>query len=465
MGLLDRINARLQSRAELAYPVGRIAVEPHDRAFGHDDSRYSPEEYGDYIVTSNEVFSAASLRARLASTVPLRLYRGRTEDKRELPDSPPALLLDHVNPFWTPSRLARMDELCMNLHGESYWAVEKGVFGEPTEIWWLKPTRMTPVPHPDNYIEKWLYQSNVNGQVLEFFPDEIVWQRYPNPLDEFSALAPMAAARLAADTAQAMMKANRNLHKQGLQIAGMVMPKSSGQGRPAAQFSAPQATELSDMLEKRLSGSDKAHKWAVLRFEAQFSPVNMTPKDAEFIGGLGLTLRQVANAMGIPVPLLNELEHATLANLREFQQTLWEHALKPDLEMRAQDIKAQLLPMFGPSAGRRSMPDHIEYDFSGVAALQASKSATWDRDRQAIEVGALTINEWRQKQGLPAVKWGDVYWAPVNKAAVKDAKGVPAPAVEPADDLPPTDPETRMAGPWGRVLQALEFDLARNGVH
>lgn len=422
MGLADRIERR--RRRLRSYPVGAAVVEPHDKAFGHDDETFSPEGYGDYLVTSNEIFSAAMLRARLVSTAPLRVYRGQGEDKVEMDTSAPAELLRWVNPFWTQARLARMDELSMCLWGESYWAVEKTPLGVPREIWWLKPSRVKPIPHESGYLQGFLYESNINGQVIRFDASEIVWQRYPNPLDEFSAVSPVAAARLAADTGSAMMKSNKNLHKQGLQLAGMVMPKAQ-QGQ-VAQFSQQQADELQERMENRFSGADKAHRWAVLRYEAEFKPVNVTPKDAEFLGGLGMTLRQVANAYGIPAPLLNDMEHATLANVRSYQQWLWEGALVPDMELRSQEIAEQFLPMFGNVRRRRSLPDHVEHDTSRVTALQEAQSEAWDRDRQAIDVGAMTVNEWRKKRGMPPVAWGDVWWAPVNKAAVQDESSLPA---------------------------------------
>jgi hypothetical protein len=43
------------------------------------------------------------------------------------------------------------------------------------------------------------------------------------------------------------------------------------------------------------------------------------------------------------------------------------------------------------------------------------------RERQAIEVGALTINEWRRSKGLEPVPWGDKWWGPVNKGAIEGA--------------------------------------------
>ncbi|HEU4542210.1 MAG TPA: phage portal protein [Jiangellaceae bacterium] len=412
--LLERIaEAR---RPRLAWPVGTGSVWESERTYGHDDSLFSPEEYGDYVVTSNEVFSAVSLRARLMSSLRLRLYRGTDAEKSEVTTGPAARLLKHVNPFWTWRRLTRMDEMCMGLWGESFWAVEPGRDGLPSEIWWMKPSRVFPLPHETDYLQGFVYHS-LTGQLIPFRPDEVIWFRYPNPIDEFSALSPLAAARLAADTASSMMKANRNLHSQGLQLGGLIIPATN-----KVTFSETQARELEALLEKRWSKPENAKRWAVLRYEAQFKEMQVTPKDAEYVNGLNITLRMVCNAYGLPAPLLNEMSASTLTNVREYQKIAWEHALIPDSQLRADEIIEQLLPRFDRV---RANPDHAEFDYSGVPALQEAASEAWAREAQAIERGALTINEWRKSKGMPPVPWGDVFWAPVNKSAVSSQSSRP----------------------------------------
>jgi HK97 family phage portal protein len=428
VGLLEELQQERARRTSpaLAWPVGKAAV-PFDGELGHDDSRFSPEMYGDYLVTSNEVFSAVMLRARLMAGLELVLYKGRPEEKARVDAGPARELLDHINPFWTWRRLARMDELCMGLWGETVWAVERDGAGIPREVWWLKPSQVAPVVHPTKYLEGWIYQPTVAEAPIVFRADEVVWFRYPNPLDEFSALAPLAAARLAADTGRSMMASNAKLFEQGLQLGGLIVPDTD-----KVMFSPDQARELEGDLERRFKGVDRAHKWAVLRYEAQFRALGVSPKDAEFIDGLGVTLRQVCNAYGIPAPLLNDMEHATLSNAREYERLLWAHALVPDSEERAAEVAEQLLPMFG--RGRLASAagaDHAAFDYTRVPALQEAASAVWDRERQAMDSGALTINEWRKRQGLPEVAWGDVWWAPVNKQAV-DSPDTPRPEPAPA---------------------------------
>lgn len=442
MGLFEDVQAARKARhgsTELAWPVGSGATPFGERSFGHDDSRFSPEEYGDYIATSNEIYSAASLRARLMSGLNLGFFNGRGSEKTEIGRGPVVDLLRNVNPFWTLRRLLRMDELSMCLWGESYWAIERRD-GVPAEIWWMKPSRVRPLVDEEEYLAGYIYEPINGGKPIQFDANEVIWFRYPNPIDEFSALSPLAAAKLAADTGGAMMKSNRNLFRDGLQMGGLIVPSSD-----KVTFSPDQAKELENLLDRRWKGVDKAHRWAVLRYEAQMKTMGVSPKDAEFVNGLNLTLRQVGNAYGIPTPLLNDMEHATLSNAREYQQILWAHALVPDADFKAAEIEEQLLPMFARTPGRRAV-DHVEWDYSQVPALQEAATEVWDRERGQMEVGALTINEWRKTRGMPSVPWGDVWWAPVNKSGVTDADSKPQGDTSPTGTPPsPPGPEQNNA--------------------
>ncbi|WP_427422673.1 phage portal protein [Lysinibacillus fusiformis] len=426
MGLVDRVLAEHRRRS---WPVGDGALLGFDGVYGHDQSEFSPDEYGDYLATSNDIYSIVSLRARMLSALRLGFYRGDTSDKVEVPDSPAAQLYRYVNPFWTAKRLARMDELCMGTWGETYWAVEKDR-GQPKEIWWLKPSRVQPVPDETGYISQFVYQS-VTGGAITFEADEIVWFRYPNPIDEFSPLSPLAAARLAADTSSAMMKSNQQLFSQGMQAAGIIVPATD-----KVTFTNEQADDLELHLKKKLTGTKNAHKWAVLRYEAQFKQLSMSPKDAEYAAGMGLTFAQACRAYGIHPTLLGQSDGATLANVREFQRGAWETALGPDADFKAEDVREQYLPMF------RGGADHVEYDYSKVPALQESESEVWTREAQALDRGAITINEWRKRRGLPPVPWGDRPYMPVNKAPLAPDGSLDLPDTS---ETNPPDDETNPA--------------------
>lgn len=421
MSILDRVEAR---RAGLLnqYPLGDDIFE-WDRELGHRDE-FGPAEYGNYIATSNLIYSAIQLRSRRLATIPIRAYRGSDENKVLQTTGGVPRLLQHVNPFWTYERLKRQTEQSMGLWGEAFWAVQKDRRGLPDQLWWVNPTRMHPVPHPTKYLSGFLYEPTTGAEPIPFRADEVIWFRYPNPLDEYAGLSPLAAGRLAADSHSDAMKSNRNMLKGGMQLGGVISPPKG------TTFSADNAKKLEHQLQQRLSGADKAHRWAILRFEAQVDKLAVTPRDAEWLGGLNFTVREVARAYGIPSPLLMDLENATLANVREFDRMLWELTLVPDEEFYVAELREQLLPMFGNA----TRVNHLEPDFTGVSALQESQTAVWDRERQQVESGLMTINEWRNSHGMADVAWGDVWWAPVNKGPVSDDTVTPAQTANPTED-------------------------------
>src|SRR5690606_7540915 len=125
-------------------------------------------------------------------------------------------------------RLLNMTELSLCLWGSCFWFVEraggKAARGLPQQIWWGRPDRVKVHPHPVDYISGFTYTSGNGGQEIYYPAHQVVWIRYANPLDEFSGLSPLAAARLSADTASAAMRSNRNIFANGSNMAGVVTP-------------------------------------------------------------------------------------------------------------------------------------------------------------------------------------------------------------------------------------------------
>ena len=409
MGVIEQAREGLRARLR-AFVLGAGVVERSDMAWGHDVSDYAPPEYGDYIATSNGVYAAATLRAWMLTQLPLKLYRGQGDNRTEVTTGPAYDLLRNVNPHWTLNRLLYMTELSLCLWGSAYWFIERGAGGrgKPTEIWWGRPDRVKVIPHPTEYLQGFLYETG--GEALPFTPGEVVWFRYPNPLDEYAGLSPLAAARLAADLASAGMQSNKALFSQGLQIGGVIYPKAPD------VWSVEQADELSDWLHRRFRGVDKAHRWAVMRSEIGMEGAGVTPKDAEFLGAMRWSLNEIARAYGLPPELIGDHERATYSNMDQAYGGVWMTTMLPEARMVSEELTEQLLPMFGAGV------DAAEFDTAQISALQEDENAAWQRADAQIARGVITINEWRGEQGLEAVAWGDVWWAPSGVQPVESGE-------------------------------------------
>jgi HK97 family phage portal protein len=401
MNLVDRII--LSAARARGFVLGKGVVESFDATYGKRSDEFQPAVYGDYLATSNNVYACAMLRANLLSSLPLRGYRlGRGGRKTELERRHEMVeLFNRVNPFWTTNRLLVMTELSLCLWGEAFWFLERGPNGRgrPREIWWGRPDRVRVVPHPTEYLSGFIYEPLTSMQAIPFLPGEVIWFRYPNPIDEYEGLSPLAAARLAADYAGAAARSNMRLHDQGMNAGGVVMPKN---GRMAAD----QAEELSILLDRRFKGADKAHRWGVLTDVYDFFGLSaITPREAQFIEGLNWSLEEIARAYGIPLDLVGG--QRTYENVEAAERAVWAHTLLPEARFIATELTEQLAPLFEGA-------DLIEFDLGDVAPLQDDEDAQWQREKEQIVTGTLLINEWRDNHGLEPLAWGDTWWMPLG---------------------------------------------------
>lgn len=380
---------RIKSGAE-------AVVSAFDVPTGSKD-KFSPAFYGDYITKSNNVYACAGLRATMLSALPIKMYRRQGQKKTLIEKGALFDLFQDINPDWTPRRLIDMTELSLCLWGESYWFADRGVKGSgaPKELWWVKPTKVFPVQTKKSYIDHYLYEYE-DGKFQKWPKDEVVWLRYSNPIDQLAPLSPLAAARIYADYERDSMNTNQSLHKQGLTAGGFIFPK-------IGQWTPDQVEQIEDSVNRRFTGVDKAHRWGAFRQEVQIHSSPLTPREAEFLGGLDLTLEAVARSYRVPIDLVGGKR--TYQNIHEANKQLWYGCLIPEAQFIAGELVEQMAQM-----DKASGINYFEFDLSDVLALQKERNEQWETDNSKIKSGVLTINEFRKREGESPVPWGDVWW-------------------------------------------------------
>lgn len=404
MGLFDGLSVKVQNKLR-EFVLGKVVVDNSTAYYGVDQDQYTPDEYGHYIATSNSIYSIITWRAQLLSTLKMKLYRYRKNERIEVNNGMLFELLHKVNPHWTWNRLLQMTDMSLGLWGSSFWFLERGESGKgtPREIWWGKPSRVTVYPDAENYIRGFEYE--INGEKLWFDPSEVIWFRYPNPNDEFSGLSPIAAARLSVDYASGALKSNMNLFKNGNQMGGVMWPK----GRILEKD---QAMEIENQIDRRTKGVDRAHRWNFFRFEIEAKEFGVTPKDAEFLGGLRFSLEEVCRAYHWPQDLVGG--QRTYENYNSAMKAAYTHAVIPNGKFITDEMTEQLLPMFMGEV------EELEFDASEIDVLQEMEQDEWGRAKEQIAIGAMTINEWRESKGKKPYPWGNTWWASYTQVAVEE---------------------------------------------
>lgn len=389
-----------------------------------------PAEYGDYLQISSFVYACVTIRSDLLSSLPIKLYKvGAGGKKKEVTSGRAFDLLQKVNDYWTFNRLLQMTEMSLGTWGAGYWFMERGQSGKapPTEIWFARPDRVVVRPDPVDYVAGFDYYPPGSGKPITYTRDETIWFRYPNPNDEYAPLSPLQSIRISADYALSALRTNKRLFDQGINIGGLIMPKPG-----SLPMEKDQATELEAKINERFGGQDKAHRWGVLRFDAEIKTMNLSPRDAEFIAGVRLSLEDIARGYKLPLDLVGG--QRTFENYSASLRAAWTNAVLPEARFIASELTEQFLPAFGGEA------DLVEFDASEVEVLQEAETEAWTRAREQIEQGAITVNEWREDQGLDPLPWGNVWWASGGLVPINSEER-PAPPTSPAPEQSPVQAE------------------------
>ena len=231
---------------------------------------------------------------------------------------------------------------------------------------------------------------------MAYTPEEMVWLRYFNPLDEYAGLSPIAPARMSVEMGRDGLRFNRSFLRNSARPDFLLLTNES--------MNDVEVEEFYNRWEARHRGVANPNRPAIASFVRDIKTLGFSHRDMDFIQGLRWSLEDVSRVFGVPKPLLSDLERATFANVNAAERIFWRNTMLPQIGFLEEQINRMLLPRLGYSGLA------IKFDLSGIEALREDENSRVTREAQLLDRGVLTINEVRRSRGLPSVPWGNE-WA------------------------------------------------------
>jgi HK97 family phage portal protein len=372
------------------------------------------------------VYVAINRIAEAAALVPLRVLRTEGEQRVEVERHPLEALLEAPNPYISQFELMEQTVGMLELTGNAYWFLAGDTSGTPTQIWPLRPDRVSIVPDPVDFVRGYIYE--IDGLRIPLEALEVHFKRW-HPANDYYGLSALEAARIAVTSDKAMSEWNRNTFGKDNGVpAGIVSVKESVSDTDFERIK----------REWRQSYGGPQRRTAFLRGgDMQWQNIGLSHTDLDFLKGREAHRNEILNIYGIPVGLVSE--NATEANATVAERIFIERTLWPKLVRIGQKITQELLPFWSG--------DYVA-EFEDIRPTDAQ--ARLDEIRVSYPV--LSINEIRERYyRLPAVEWGVL---PVGNEQlnVKTQQGNDAENSD-TDDAPPEKPS---AEPQDAVKSALD---------
>ena len=313
--------------------------------------------------------------------------------------------------------------------GNTY-AVMGGTKGNPVEMSYLRPDKVTIELSKDNKeIQVYWYQPE-NGDRIPFEPEQVFHFKSINVLNDLYGRAIIEPAALGIDQDNLASEWNASiLQNMGAPSMFLVPPPNAPEMTPK------QVKQLEKVWNERRAGSKNAG--VIVTVGGGFEPkiVSWNAKDLDWLKGVIQAQVRIATVCGVPPELIGIQGQKTYANFKEARKFLFINTIIPLARMYLSELSTFLSFWFNDEF-------EIIVDTSKVEAIQEDQELKWTRVGKAVNDSILTINEGRAELGFDDTDGGDVILVNANKIPLDAVSGMSdiQGGVEPPPEEPPEDP-------------------------
>jgi phage portal protein BeeE len=259
---------------------------------------------------------------------------------------------------WSRFSMFEISGMWLELLGKSAWVVDYGKVNFPVGLWPVRPDRISPVPDPENYLKGYIYTAPDSSEKIPLNPNEVIWNRYPNPIDPYDGLGPVQSVRTEIEGIRYAGEWNRNFFLNSARPDGVL---SSDHHVEDDEWD-----EISDRWREAHRGVGRAHRIAVLE-NVTWVPTSTSVKDMDFVNLRTDARDAIRESMGVHKIMTGLTEDVNRANAQTGEEVFANWKIVPRLDRWRDVLNYQFLPLFYPPGA------DIPYEFDYIYPLPANR--------------------------------------------------------------------------------------------
>ena len=392
MGLFSSL---FRSRAS---PQNRTAGSSYTFYFGGTTSGKAVTERSAMQMTA--VYSCVRILAEAVAGLPLNLYRYTGDGGKEKAIDHPLYLLLHDEPNPEMSSFVFRETLMTHLllWGNAYAQVIRNGKGEVVALYPLMPNKMT-VDRDERGQLYYSYQRGNDEAVRS--KDQTVILRPPDVLhipglgfDGLVGYSPIAMAKNAIGMAIACEEYGAKFFANGAAPGGVLEHPGT--------IKDPQ--RVRESWQSTFGGSGNANKIAVLEEGMKYTPIGISPEQAQFLETRKFQINEIARIFRVPPHMVGDLEKSSFSNIEQQSLEFVKYTLDPWVVRWEQSLTRSLL---STDEKKRFF---VKFTLEGLLRGDyASRMSGYATARQNGWMSANDIRELENLDRIPAELGGDLY--------------------------------------------------------
>jgi HK97 family phage portal protein len=358
-------------------------------------------------LTYSAVFNAISLISGTIGALPLHLMQRKEKSKRIADDRVMYHVMhDSANQYMTAMALRE----CLTAHilawGNGYAEIVRNGYGELIALWPITPNRVTPVM-VDLQLKYRIRMPDGQDIVL---PREKVLHVPGLGFDGFLGYSVVSMARKSIGLGMAMETFGSRFFGEGTHPG--VIVEHPNKLSPEAH------SNLKKSLSETYSGLGNSHRLMLLEEGMKFQKIVIDPKDSQFLESRQFNIPEIARWFNLPPHKLKDLTRSSFSNIESEQISFVTDSILPWLVRLEQNFNSQLL---SESDRQYSGRGRLYYKHSVEGLLRADAASRGSYYREMFNIGAMSINEIREKEDMDPFEGGDIHLVPMNMTSLENA--------------------------------------------
>lgn len=379
-------------------PQNRTTGSAYSFFFGSSSAGKRVNERSAMQMTA--VYSCVRILAEAVAGLPLHLYRYKEDGGKEKAIDHPLYLLLHDEPNPEMSSFVFRETLMTHLllWGNAYAQIIRNGKGEVIALYPLMPDRMTVDRDRDGklYYEYTVSTDDaptVKGTVVRLKPSDVL--HIPGlGFDGLVGYSPIAMAKNAIGMAIACEEYGAKFFANGAAPGGVLEHPGT--------IKDPQ--RVRESWQSTFGGSGNSNKIAVLEEGMKYTPIGISPEQAQFLETRKFQINEIARIFRVPPHMVGDLEKSSFSNIEQQSLEFVKYTLEPWLVRWEQSIQRTL---FSPEEKKRYFAKfNVEGLLRGDYASRMSGYAT---ARQNGWMSANDIRELENMDRIPVEEGGDLY--------------------------------------------------------
>ena len=224
---------------------------------------------------------------------------------------------------------------------------------------------------------------------IEFEPDEVVYFQMNKRPESVYGFSPVEAIQQVLEVLLQSTRYNKEFFKSNAMPDGII-------GLPNAD---PESLKMfKDMWNSEFKG--KAHKLLFHNTDAKFAPFAPTQRDMEWLEGQKWYFHLVFGVFGVSPTEAGFHENVNQGNQAGQERVTVRNAIKPYLKLIENRINKRIITEL-------LQEERPKIKFKFCPTDHAEEQIQFDQYMKEIEVGTMTVNEYRKLKGKDPVEWGD----------------------------------------------------------